>query len=531
MSALTPAWLLEKDAAKACGAVLTEEAMYPVLNMHDIPLELQVVNDHGVQGDIYDLGSSQLKKVWDLEDLQSLGFAKSDPSLQNTQSKPVLGNVNKDTISEGTPMKKGAVVVTKHLKRRTSDLTVDKPVETMGTQKKKERVSFPVQRLPFDSRTLYHGRTWLKVGPGEQEVDCDPRWEREHMVRRLAEIVDLNKGERALMAAWNSFLSAHWGRVMRHMEELTHQFVREKGRELVELGLYRNCVLHLAALQKEGLITGETAFDCIIILQETAREAPGAMVESWVEGRKLVLEQRQEAAKAGENLKTPEKRSTGKLCEQGLEVLTDQNIEVLTDQEHEVLTEHDVFIDLGLSNGKEEGVVSGKGDEGGICDLEGGLEVVKDPGEGGLEVVTDPGEGGQEGLANLCEEGLKVATEDLNPTQDSGEVVLLSEGEGPRREVVELYTILGGGEDGGEIEMFHISELEDDLRCLDEVSEVEIVMQKELEGNQAKEREACEVETNPGKENVVWNARDKSAKRKYNMRTVTNREFFLRLKK
>ena len=102
-----------------------------------------------------------------MEDLQSLGFAKSDPSLQNTQSKPVLGNANKDTISEGTPMKKGAVVVTKHLKRRTSDLTVDKPVETMGTQKKKERVSFPVQRLPFDSRTLYHGRTWLKVGPGE----------------------------------------------------------------------------------------------------------------------------------------------------------------------------------------------------------------------------------------------------------------------------------------------------------------------------------------------------------------------------
>ena len=277
------------------------------------------------------------------------------------------------------------------------------------------------------------------------------------------------------------------------------------------------------------------------------------MVESWVEGRQLALEQRQEAAEAGENLKTPVKRRKDNLCEEyfetpqagfsselGLEVLTDQNLEVLTDQELEVLTEcdqeHEVLIDLGLSNRKEEGGLSGIGDEGGICDLgEGGLEVVKDLGEGRLEEVQDLGKRGQEGLKNLGEEGLeglKVATEDLNRTQDTGKNVLLGEGEGPRSDVVELCTILDGGGDGGEIEMFHISELEDDLRCLgeagDEDGQVEIVMQKEPE---AKERAAFEVEPNAGKENVMWHARDKSAKRKYEKRTVTKREFFLRLKK
>ena len=36
-------------------------------------------------------------------------------------------------------------------------------------------------------------------------MDCDPTWEREHMVLRLAEIVDLNNGERALMAVWNRY--------------------------------------------------------------------------------------------------------------------------------------------------------------------------------------------------------------------------------------------------------------------------------------------------------------------------------------
>ena len=70
-------------------------------------------------------------------------------------------------------------------------------------------------------------------------MDCDTRWEKEHMKLRLADIVDLNNGERNLMAMWNSFLSAHWARVQRHMDELTRQFVTEKGQELVELGLYR----------------------------------------------------------------------------------------------------------------------------------------------------------------------------------------------------------------------------------------------------------------------------------------------------
>ena len=75
------------------------------------------------------------------------------------------------------------------------------------------------------------------------------------------------------------------------------------------------------------------------------------------------------------------------------------------------------------------------------------------------------GKGGVEGLNNLVEGGLeelKLATEDVNPTQDSGVSVLLGERKGPRREVVELGTILDGGEGKGEIEMFHISELEDD---------------------------------------------------------------------
>ena len=99
-----------------------------------------------------------------------MGFVKRGPSAQkNTQlPKPALGNATKDIIDEGTPMKKGAAVVTKHLNSLKGNLTVDSPVKPVATLDiKKERRSFPVQRLPLTSRTLHHGRTWLKVGPGE----------------------------------------------------------------------------------------------------------------------------------------------------------------------------------------------------------------------------------------------------------------------------------------------------------------------------------------------------------------------------
>ena len=87
-----------------------------------------------------------------------------------------------------------------------------------------------------------------------------------------------------------SFVPVHWRGVLKHIDALATQFVQEKGQELGELGLYRfyshiflweviclvtfhvlfpprNCLLHVATLHQEGLISGETAFNCVIILQ------------------------------------------------------------------------------------------------------------------------------------------------------------------------------------------------------------------------------------------------------------------------
>ena len=149
-------------------------------------------------------------QAWEVKDRQSsLSLLKSNSNAKNTQTSVNIrtkpGKAHKEVLGEGTPVK---VVVTKHLKR-PSDLKADKPVKAVGTLgtggKKQRRSCAAVQKLPLALRTLYHGRTWRKVEPGEKELDCDPGWEKEHMVLRFADIIDLNEGERAVMANWNRF--------------------------------------------------------------------------------------------------------------------------------------------------------------------------------------------------------------------------------------------------------------------------------------------------------------------------------------
>ena len=296
----------------------------------------------------------------------------------------------------------------------------------------------------------------------------------------------------------------------------------------------RNCLLHVAVLHQEGLISGETAFNCVIILQvgyilvaadhlldidlqETAREAPSAMVENWLESRELVLQQQEAVNKAGrsEILQTPVKRHRGNPCEGGLEVPSDQGLEVLTE--------------LASPHSKEEGFVSGEGERR-DCDFgEGVLDVLKNLGERGVKVLDDLGEGGAEILQDLVEgeEGLKVVTEVLNSLE-----VFKGEGESAKRDVVEVYTILD--KVGGEIEMFHISDLKDDIGRGEvggeESSEVEIVIQNEPEGELAQEWLEFEVEPKPGKEKFVYIVPGFDVKRK-KKHTGTSRESFLKLRK
>merc|ERR1719431_2320350 len=70
------------------------------------------------------------------------------------------------------------------------------------------------------------------------------------------------------MALWNEYVGRWQGRGLRHMDAIAREFVTERGCELVALGLYRNCLLHLAALQQEGVIAEAALLLAMVGLQQ-----------------------------------------------------------------------------------------------------------------------------------------------------------------------------------------------------------------------------------------------------------------------
>ena len=216
------------------------------------------------------------------------------------------------------------------------------------------------------------------------------------------------------------------------------------------------------------------------------------MAESWLKGRQLVLQQ-QEVGQEGEKLKvtTPEKRRRNDFGDEMQQTEQSEVESYICDQGLMVLT------DPGESQGMEGNLEQGGGDEG-MCDFDGGIG------------------------------GLGAPLEDLNPIQES-EGVISEDGRAAGREFVELFNVV---QEGGEIEMVPYYEYIDDSigEVVDEENGVEIVIRNEPEATLAKEKLECVVEAMSVKDNIALIVPCESVNKK-KRRTVTKRDFFMRLKK
>ena len=158
------------------------------------------------------------------------------------------------------------------------------------------------------------------------------------------------------------------------------------------------------------------------------------------------------------------------------------------------------------------------------------LMVLTDPGESqGMEGNLEQG-GGEEGMCDFDGGigGLGAPLEDLNPIQES-EGVISEDGRAAGREFVELFNVV---QEGGEIEMVPYYEYIDDSigEVVDEENGVEIVIRNEPEATLANEKLECVVEAMSVKDNIALIVPCESVNKK-KRRTVTKRDFFLRLKK
>ena len=114
----------------------------------------------------------------------------------------------------------------------------------MATKYRKKR------RLSLSERAVVHGRNWVPLKEREEERDCDPTCMDLWGENRLADFIDVNRGERRLLILWNRHINKYKGNVpgIRLLDQVVQEFIDEESEMIIEKDLYMNLISHLTTL-------------------------------------------------------------------------------------------------------------------------------------------------------------------------------------------------------------------------------------------------------------------------------------------
>lgn len=123
----------------------------------------------------------------------------------------------------------------------------------------------------FKKRTYYHSSTGLPVMPAEMNDDSDHELSQDWLVKQttklIDEFVDVNEGEREMMKLWNLHMLKTRFIGNDQIVRAVRSFIATKGFEILEKGLYRNCLLHLTSLADYDLLTAAELHEAVCTLQ------------------------------------------------------------------------------------------------------------------------------------------------------------------------------------------------------------------------------------------------------------------------
>lgn len=121
------------------------------------------------------------------------------------------------------------------------------------------------------NRTYYHITTYTPIMPKEFDVDSedenDPTWLQNKTINMIDEFTDVNDGEKEMMKMWNLHIMRY--NFVGDVQIVTacEQFLKERGKELVEKNLYRNFLLHLTNMFDYGLLSQQDFYAIILQLR------------------------------------------------------------------------------------------------------------------------------------------------------------------------------------------------------------------------------------------------------------------------
>ena len=130
-----------------------------------------------------------------------------------------------------------------------------------------------IQKRPLRERLVLQGHNFL---PWDQEAEeyCEAPtdWYQEEAERQIDDFTDVNTGEKLMMKLWNRFARSLPRLGVLHLPAALVTFARQFGPTLLRNNLYRNFLLHLAALESQEVISGAAMLQALVHLQQSAAQ-------------------------------------------------------------------------------------------------------------------------------------------------------------------------------------------------------------------------------------------------------------------
>ncbi|KAF7495212.1 Polycomb protein suz12 [Sarcoptes scabiei] len=112
-------------------------------------------------------------------------------------------------------------------------------------------------------RIFYHSRTLLPILPNEMDEDSETestrknQWRLKQKRMMMQDFIDVNPGEKQMMAMWNEFMLQNRFRYYAnvHIPYAVKEFIHLYTPEILRNNVFNNCILHLSLLHGLDLIT------------------------------------------------------------------------------------------------------------------------------------------------------------------------------------------------------------------------------------------------------------------------------------
>lgn len=191
---------------------------------------------------------------------------------QQRNSSTASGNTSRSNRNtKRGPVRRSIVtdVLVNHPKRLPFSVNEFHPREPLETNN---------YRHAHHNRKYYHNISCTPVHPHEfdndSESEVDPEWLKKTTVAMIDDFTDVNGGEKNIMTMWNLHVMKYNYIGDCQMPTACEKFVEVHGREILELNLYRNFLLHLISMHDYHLISPDVVYKSMLQLQVLLADFP-----------------------------------------------------------------------------------------------------------------------------------------------------------------------------------------------------------------------------------------------------------------